>query len=71
MFELLDEDLNNLSTMKLSQYYRTFEEEIAQWDDKLQKMRIILDIWIDVQRRWVYLESIFLGSSDIKEMLVN
>ena len=26
MFELLDEDLNNLSTMKLSQYYRTFEE---------------------------------------------
>lgn len=71
MFELLDEDLNNLSSMKLSQYYRTFEEEIVQWDDKLQKMRIILDIWIDVQRRWVYLESIFLGSSDIKEMLVN
>lgn len=71
MFELLDEDLNNLSSMKLSQYYKTFEEEIMQWDDKLQKMRIILDIWIDVQRRWVYLESIFLGSSDIKEMLVN
>ena len=34
-------------------------------------MRIILDIWIDVQRRWVYLEGIFFGSSDIKEMLVN
>lgn len=42
-----------------------------QWDDKLQKVRIILDIWIDVQRRWVYLESIFLGSSDIKDMLIN
>lgn len=71
MFDFLDEDLNNLSSMKLSQYYKTFEEEIAQWDDKLQKMKIILDIWIDVQRRWVYLESIFLGSSDIKDMLVN
>lgn len=71
MFERLDEDLNNLASMKLSQYYKTFEEEIAQWDDKLQKVRIILDIWIDVQRRWVYLESIFLGSSDIKDMLVN
>jgi dynein heavy chain 1, cytosolic len=71
MFEQLDEDLNNLSSMKLSQYYRTFEEEIAQWDDKLQKVRLTLDTWIDVQRKWVYLESIFLGSSDIKEMLFN
>lgn len=26
MFEQLDEDLNNLQSMKLSQYYRTFEE---------------------------------------------
>ena len=57
--------------MKLSQYYKTFEEEIAQWDDKLQKLKIILDVWIEVQRKWVYLESIFLGSSEIKEMLIN
>lgn len=57
--------------MKLSQFYKTFEEQIAQWDDKLQKVRITLDVWIDVQRKWVYLESIFLGSSDIKEMLFN
>jgi dynein heavy chain 1 len=26
MFEQLDEDLNNLVSMKLSQFYRTFEE---------------------------------------------
>jgi dynein heavy chain 1 len=66
MFEELDEDLNNLSSMKLSQHYKTFEEEIAQWDDKLQKLKIILDVWIEVQKKWVYLESIFLGSSEIK-----
>ena len=57
--------------MKISQYYKTFEEEIVQWDDKLQKVRITMDVWIDVQRRWVYLEGIFNGSSDIKEMLAN
>jgi dynein heavy chain 1 len=57
--------------MKISQYYKAFEEEIVQWDDKLQKVRITMDIWIDVQRRWVYLEGIFMGSSDIKEMLNN
>ncbi len=71
LFEILEEDLNNLSSMKLSQYYKTFEEEISQWDDKLQKVKITLDVWIDVQRKWVYLENIFLGSSDIKEMLIN
>lgn len=49
--------------MKLSQFYKAFEEEIAQWDDKLQKLKILLGVWIDVQRKWVYLESIFLGSS--------
>lgn len=26
-------------------------------------------MWIDVQRRWVYLESIFFGSSDIQQQL--
>jgi len=53
--------------MKISPYYKTFEEEIVPWDEKLQRIRLILDSWIDVQRRWVYLESIFNGgSSDIR-----
>ena len=71
LFSALDEDLNNLSSMKMSQYYKTFEEEIAQWDTKLQKIKITLELWVDVQRKWVYLEGIFMGSSDIKEMLSN
>jgi dynein heavy chain 1, cytosolic len=71
LFAKVDEDLNNLSSMKISPYYKSFEEEIAPWDDKLQKIRIIFDIWIDVQRRWVYLEGIFFGSSDIKQQLSN
>lgn len=34
--------------MKMSPYYKVFEEEIVPWDDKLNKMRIIFDTWIDV-----------------------
>lgn len=37
----------------------------------MQKVKITLEVWIDVQRKWVYLEGIFMGSSDIKEMLSN
>lgn len=69
LFTKVDEDINNLSSMKMSPYYKVFEEEITPWDDRLQKMRIILDTWIEVQRRWVYLESIFFGSEDIKTQL--
>ncbi len=39
------------------------------WDDKLNRVRVLFDIWIDVQRRWVYLEGIFAGSSDIVNLL--
>ena len=41
------------------------------WDDRLNKINSIFDVWIDVQRRWVYLEGIFTGSADIKHLLPN
>jgi dynein heavy chain 1 len=69
LFAKLDEDLQNLQSMKISPYYKAFEEEVQPWDDRLQKWRLTFDTWIDVQRRWVYLQSIFLGSSDIKHQL--
>lgn len=31
----------------------------------------MFDFWLDVQRRYVYLEGIFFGSADIKSMLSN
>ena len=55
--------------MKMSPYYKVFEDEIVPWDDKLQRIRLTFDSWIDVQRRYVYLEGIFFGSADIKTML--
>jgi len=57
--------------MKISPYYKQFEEEVKPWDEKLQRVRILLDSWIDVQRKWVYLEGIFFGASDIKTQLQN
>ena len=32
-------------------------------------MNVIFDLWIDVQRRWVYLEGIFTGSADLPHLL--
>ena len=76
--------------MKMSPYYKSFEDEGATWDagtserteakpnlnagcreDRLNKIRIVFDLWMDVQRRWVYLEGIFGSSADIQQLLPN
>lgn len=46
-----------------------FEEDALSWEDKLNRIMALFDVWIDVQRRWVYLEGIFTGSADIKHLL--
>lgn len=71
LFNKLDEDLGSLASMKLSPHYKSFEEEIKPWNERLQFVRIIFDIWIDVQKKWVYLEGIFFGSGEIKMQLPN
>ncbi|KAJ3101821.1 hypothetical protein HDU97_001047 [Phlyctochytrium planicorne] len=69
LFAKCAEHLNSLSAMKHSPYYRVFEEEAASWEDKLNRIHLLFDVWIDVQRQWVYLEGIFSGNTDIKQLL--
>ena len=69
LFNKLKENINQVAAMKLSPYYRVFEEEAATWEDKLNRISNLFDVWIDVQRRWVYLEGIFTGNADITNLL--
>ncbi len=69
LFNKVKENINQVAAMKLSPYFRVFEEEANTWEDKLNRILTLFDVWIDVQRRWVYLEGIFTGSADIKTLL--
>lgn len=69
VMERTEEDLAHLNSMKLSQHFRTFETEVKTWHDRIQNISNVLSVWMDVQRKWVYLEGIFMGSSDIKTQL--
>ncbi|KAL7421138.1 dynein heavy chain [Cryptotrichosporon argae] len=69
LFAKCGEQLNSLTAMKLSPYYRVFEEDAASWEERLNRVHVLFDVWIDVQRQWVYLEGIFSGSADIKHLL--
>ena len=69
LFAKCAENLNSLQAMKFSPYYKEFEEEASTWEERLNKIHALFDIWIDVQRQWVYLEGVFMGNADIKHLL--
>ncbi|KAJ2835225.1 dynein heavy chain, partial [Coemansia sp. 'formosensis'] len=69
VFAKCSEQSSALAAMKASPYYKVFEEEAGAWEDKLNRIHLLFDVWVDVQRQWVYLEGIFSGSADIKHML--
>lgn len=69
LFARCSENLNSLQAMRHSPYYKEFEEEASSWEDKLNRVHVLFDVWIDVQRQWVYLEGVFTGNADIKHLL--
>eukprot|EP01064_Diplonema_japonicum_P034641 TRINITY_DN7253_c0_g2_i1.p1 TRINITY_DN7253_c0_g2~~TRINITY_DN7253_c0_g2_i1.p1 ORF type:complete len:4818 (+),score=1605.91 TRINITY_DN7253_c0_g2_i1:85-14538(+) len=73
--EKLSEHINSLQSMRMSPYFKAFEEEGTTWEDKLTKIQNLFGVpeghWYEVQRRWVYLEGIFIGNQDIKRQLPN
>ena len=69
LFAKCSENLNSLQAMRHSPYYKEFEEEASAWEDKLNRVHVLFDVWIDVQRQWVYLEGVFTGNADIKHLL--
>lgn len=69
LFTNLGENLSSLTSMRLSPYFKVFADRTDLWEDKLNRLNERMDIWVDVQRRWVYLETIFLGSAEIKYQL--
>ncbi|KAI4149876.1 MAG: hypothetical protein L6R39_002408 [Caloplaca ligustica] len=69
LFAKCSEHLNSLQAMRHSPYYKEFEEEASTWEDKLNRVHVLFDVWIDVQRQWVYLEGVFTGNADIKHLL--
>ncbi|MCJ1316193.1 hypothetical protein MMC15_001513 [Xylographa vitiligo] len=69
LFAKCSENLNSLQAMRHSPYYKEFEEDASSWEDKLNRVHVLFDVWIDVQRQWVYLEGVFTGNADIKHLL--
>lgn len=69
MVQLLEDMGMNLQSMMASRYVRPFSEEVRRWEQRLSLVGEAIEVWMLVQRKWMYLESIFVGSDDIRHQL--
>ena len=69
IFLALEDNIVTLSTTKASKYYMVFEKDINTWEQSLSHLSETVEMVIQVQRNWMYLENIFVGSEDIRKQL--
>jgi dynein heavy chain, axonemal len=55
--------------MLTSKYIAHFLTEVSEWQKKLSQTDQVITILLEVQRTWSNLESIFIGSEDIRYQL--
>lgn len=69
LIETLEENQVQLQNLLGSKFIAYFLTEVTEWQTSLANADQVIGIWFDVQRKWMYLESIFIGSEDIRSQL--
>ncbi|XP_019908369.3 dynein heavy chain 10, axonemal [Esox lucius] len=64
----LDDNAMNLQSMAGSRFVGPFLSTVQQWEKNLSLISEVIEVWMLVQRKWMYLESIFIGG-DIRSQL--
>ena len=57
-----------MQSLAASKYVRAIKGRVSQWEKDLNIINDVIDVWMLVQVKWQYLESIF-GNDDIKMQL--
>ncbi|NXO76324.1 DYH9 protein, partial [Sitta europaea] len=69
LIETLEDNQVQLQNLMSSKYIAFFLEEVSAWQRKLSTADAVISLWFEVQRTWSHLESIFMGSEDIRAQL--
>ncbi|XP_036606051.1 dynein heavy chain 6, axonemal [Trichosurus vulpecula] len=65
---LLDDSIINVSTIASSRYVGPLKPRVDEWQKQLSLFNQTLEEWLNCQRNWLYLESIF-SAPDIQRQL--
>lgn len=69
IIEVLEDNQIQIQNMLSSKFVGYFHGEVADWQIKLNTAYRVINSWLEVQRIWAYLETIFIGSGDIRIQL--
>ncbi len=64
----LDESLVTITTINASRYVEPIRDDVNEWRGKLVLFQETLDEWMTMQRKWMYLETIFSGGDIAKQL---
>ncbi|XP_058850532.1 dynein axonemal heavy chain 10 [Acipenser ruthenus] len=68
ILQALDDNAMNLQSMSGSRFVGPFLSTVQEWEKSLSLISEVIAVWMVVQRKWMYLESIFIGG-DIRSQL--
>uniref|UniRef100_A0A4X2JQB9 Dynein axonemal heavy chain 10 n=1 Tax=Vombatus ursinus TaxID=29139 RepID=A0A4X2JQB9_VOMUR len=68
IIQCLDDNTVNLQSISGSRFVGPFLTTVHKWEKTLSLIGEVIEIWMVVQRKWMYLESIFIGG-DIRSQL--
>jgi hypothetical protein len=66
LLEQLEDAEALLAGMLTSRYIGPMREEAASWAEKLKEVGEVLELWLEVQDLWQYLEAVFSNSAASK-----
>lgn len=69
LMEILEDNQVQLQNIISSKYVAHFLDEVSSWQNRLSVVDTVISIWFEVQRTWTHLESIFIGSVDIRSQM--
>nr|CCC47395.1 putative dynein heavy chain, fragment [Trypanosoma vivax Y486] len=63
--EAVDDNILKMQSIANVKWAQPFMDDVRLWEKKLATINDVIAIWVVVQMKWQYLESIFRGSDDI------
>lgn len=68
LLEQLEDAEALLAVMLTSKYIGPLRDEAASWAEKLKEVAEVLELWLEVQDLWQYLEAVFSNSVAVREL---
>lgn len=69
LIETLDDNQMQIQNIATSKHVEYLLDKLTHWQRILSRVDVFISNWFEVQRKWVYLECIFIGSADIRAQL--